>query len=311
MLHEITLEEQIVKMNYDCVPCFVKQALGAARLAGADRGQLKEVLSRLGGMIPGFSFDVSPPQLSRDMYRMVMEVTENDDPFRAIKEKSNRIALSRYEMIRQKVFSSADPLRTAVDLSIAGNIIDFGVRKSFDIDRELTNLMREGSSVSHLDSKPIYFYPEFRDALQRAETLLVLGDNAGEVVLDRILLEVITDLYPRMRVTYAVKERPVINDALVEDALLAGLDKVAEVISSGSDAPGTILSMCTPAFVRLFRDSDMVISKGQGNFETLTQEDRCPVFFLFMAKCAVVAKYLECELGDVILLDYASWEKGS
>jgi uncharacterized protein with ATP-grasp and redox domains len=267
----------------------------------------REILDELARMIPGFSFDVSPPELTRDMYRMIIEKTGNADPFKEIKEKSNERAMALYEKVKAKV-ATGDSIAAAVDLAIAGNIIDYGLKKSLDINEALRKVTGDEGAAYSQEKKAIFHYREFESALENAGTVLYLGDNAGEVVFDRVLIEEIKRRYPDKRVIYAVKERPVINDALMEDALSCGLDDVVEVISSGSDAPGTILSKCSREFVKLFEESDMIISKGQGNYETLSEEEG-PLFFLFMAKCEVVVRHLGCRLGDVILLDHSAWRR--
>lgn len=290
-----------MKMHLECVPCFFHQALDAARVAGANRVQQKRVLMELGRMLSGFSFEASPPELSRNMYRMIMDVTGNDDPFKAIKEKSNRLAMSYYEEVK-RITSESDSLLVAVELSILGNVIDYGLKKSLDVNAELGAIVGNKGAVDSAASRPIFHYREFERALDSAHILLYLADNAGETVFDRILIEEIKRYHPEKRIIYAVKERPIINDALMEDASRCGVGDVAELVSSGSDAPGTILRQASKEFLRIFEEADMIISKGQGNFETLSEEEG-PIFYLFMAKCQVVANHLGCGLREAILLD--------
>jgi hypothetical protein len=204
-------------------------------------------------------------------------------------------------VLKKKVSHSRDRLLTAVELAIAGNIIDYGARNTLDVEVELKRILREEHKTIKKGSSGLFSYPEFKRILKNAKTILYIGDNAGETVFDRILIEEIKNIYRDKRIIYAVKGRPIINDALTEDAHQCGIDKVAEIVSTGLGIPGTILSLCSKKFLRIYRDADMIISKGQGNFEALS-EKRKPVFFLFMAKCPVVAKYVGCELGDIILL---------
>jgi len=289
-----------MKTYHECIPCFFKQALGAARLAGADPDQQRKTLDELARMIPGFSFGVSPPEHTQHMYRSIIEITGNEDPFKAVKEKSNRLALGIYDDLKDRVSTNGDPLKKAVELAILGNIIDFGLKNSLDIDKELERIVN-GSGLDS-DHISIFHYSEFERALKEANDVLYLGDNAGEVVFDRILIEEIKRSYPGKNLVYAVRESPIINDALESDARECGLDRAVEITTSGSRAPGTILGQCTNEFKELFSNADMIISKGQGNFETLSEE-RGPIFFLFMAKCDVVARHLGVHLEDIILLD--------
>jgi uncharacterized protein with ATP-grasp and redox domains len=137
---------------------------------------------------------------------------------------------------------------------------------------------------------------EFAQAVEEAEDILYLTDNAGEVVFDRLLLEQL----PRKKVTVAVRGKPVINDATMEDAEYVGLAEVARIIDNGSDAPGTILSDCSDTFRRRFERADLIISKGQGNYETLADCPR-PIYFLLQVKCPIIARDLNCQVGTAIL----------
>jgi len=175
------------------------------------------------------------------------------------------------------------------------------VKNSLNVDTELKRILNEENKAIKEEGKSIFDYKSFRRTLNNAKTVLYLADNAGETVFDRILIEEIKSTDKNKEITYAVKEKPIINDALTEDALTCGIDKVAKVISSGSDAPGTILSLCSKTFLNMYKKADMVISKGQGNFEALSATKR-RIFFLFMAKCSVIAENVGCEIGNVILL---------
>jgi len=149
-------------------------------------------------------------------------------------------------------------------------------------------------------SKKSFDYQEFKYALNNAESILYLGDNTGEIVFDKLLIEELSNMLPDVKITYVVRDKPVINDALMEDAVSCGLDKIVDVISSGCDAPGTILDLCSKEFLKLYESAELIISKGQGNFETLADEKR-PIFFLFKVKCPVIANHTGFNLGDIVL----------
>ena len=197
-----------------------------------------------------------------------------------------------YPKLKNIVLKSKHPLETAVRIAIAGNIIDFGVTNNFNIDKAVSNALNEDLKVND--------YNKFKKKLSKAKTVLYLADNAGEIVFDRILIETINSIY-NPKVYVAVKSMPVINDAVYKDAKKAGLCNIADVISSGCDAPGTVLSLSTNKFKHLFNNSDIIISKGQGNFETLYRCYNKNIFYLFKVKCAVVAKYLKSNIHDTVL----------
>ena len=290
-----------MKTYLECIPCFFRQAIEASQITNASPQTQKRILDQLGKTLPDFSLNATPPEMGGIIHRLVKEITGEKDPYKRIKEESTQLALGIYDHLKQKVRYAQNPLLTAVELAIAGNIIDYGVKNTFDIHGELEKILRhENQNIK--DAKPEFFhFPEFQKTLHDAKTILYIADNAGETVFDRILIEEIHHLYPDKKIIYAVKEQPIINDALIEDAKMSGIDGQADIVSSGSDAPGTILSRCNQGFVDLFNKADMVISKGQGNFEALSEE-KGPIFFLFMAKCQVVAMDLGCHLRDIILL---------
>jgi len=283
-----------MKTYLDCIPCFFRQALESARLSGADESKQKKVLEELARILPSISLESSPPEIGRDIYNLVKSVTGDDDPFKKVKKRSNYLALELYPELKEKIKNSSDKLLVALRLAIAGNVIDYGVPTSFQLDEEIENILYKKFAF--------FDYKDFKKELKKADEIIYLADNAGETVFDRLLIETIREIpeYSDKEIIYAVRGKPIINDALMEDALECGLDKIARVISSGSDAPGTILKYCSREFQKIYNEAEIIISKGQGNFESLEGEKKL-IFFLFKAKCPVIAKDINCEVGDIIL----------
>ena len=272
----------------DCIPCFFKQALKAARIAGADEDVQKKMLDSLASEVPNFPLSSSPPEMGRIVYRLVREITGAEDPFKKVKDEYNKIALNVYPDLKSRVAHSKDRLLAAIRLAIAGNVIDFGVDNPFNLEKEIEDVFKKDFVV--------FDYEEFKEVLKNTKQILYLADNAGEVVFDRILIEELN-----REVIYVVRDKPVINDALIEDAKFCGIDKIAKVVSNGSDAPGTILSLCSKDFLTLYVKAKLIISKGQGNFEGLAGRSNAPIFFLFKAKCPVIANDIGCKVDDIIL----------
>lgn len=283
----------------DCIPCFFRQVLEGARIINASVEQQKRIIDGFARRIPEISLNASPPEIAGFGYALLTRISPSKDPYKEIKQKSNRIALRLLGKLRKKVSCSQERLLTAVELAIAGNAIDFGVKNNLNVNKELKKILAEENKNVH--KKSVFHYPEFKRALKSAKNILYLADNAGEVVFDRILIEEIKKEYPDKGIIYAVKAQPIINDALLEDAKICGIDKITRVISNGTDAPGTTLNKCSKEFKNIYRDSNMIISKGQGNFESLSQEKK-PIVFLFMVKCPVVAKETASKIGDAVLL---------
>ncbi len=282
-----------MKTYFDCLPCFLSQALRAARIATDDEKKIKKVLDEVGMMLKDIPLENTPPETGRLVYRKISEITGNLDPYKKLKKESTKTALSLYPTLKDRVEKSDNRLLAAIKIAIAGNIIDFGANWNFDLKNDLVEIL--GKSFGICD------YNRFKDRLDKADKILYLGDNAGECVFDRILIEEM-----KKPVIYVVRDKPVINDATYEDAVQAGIDKLANIISSGTDAPGTILKTCSSDFKNIYKESKFIISKGQGNYEALSNENH-PIFFLLKAKCRVVADDLGVNEGDIILKEIDSY----
>ena len=279
-----------MKTYLDCIPCFFRQALEAARLATDDEVKQREVLNRVALEIPKFPLDATPVEMGRTIHRLIKEITGNQDPYAELKRHYNELAAKMVEKLKPLVRNADDPLQMAVRIAIAGNIIDFGALSNFDLDRSVEESLRFDFGV--------FDYEEFKRQLNASESVLYIGDNAGEICFDKLLIELMHEMGKKL--IFAVRSVPIINDATVEDAVWCGIDRFAQVIDSGSDAPGTILEHCNPRFLEIFRRADMVIAKGQGNFETLSDAGR-PIFFMLKAKCPIVARELGVRTGDIVL----------
>ena len=271
----------------DCFPCLLNQALRAARIATDDQEKIKEVLDEVGMMLRSIPLESTPPKTARLIYHKVSEITGDIDPYREIKSESTKKALSLYPSLKSQVEESNDRLLKAVTIAIAGNVIDFGANWGFDLNAEVAEVLEKDFAICD--------YNRFKDCLDEASEILYIGDNAGECVFDRILIEEM-----KKPVIYVVRDTPIINDATHEDAVQAGIDKVATILSSGTDAPGIILKTCSEGFKRVYDNARFIISKGQGNYEALSNETR-PIFFLLKVKCHVIASDIGVNEGDIVL----------
>ena len=276
-----------MKTYLDCLPCFLNQALRAGRIATNDEKKIKELLDEVGAMIKEIPMENTPPETGAIIYRKISEITNNNDPYKEIKAKNISHALHLYPKLKQKVDESDDRLLTAIQLAVAGNIIDLGVGKEFNIAEDVEKTLRQ--------EFVIFDYELFKKELEKTDDILYIGDNAGEAVFDKILIEELGK-----PVTYVVREIPIINDVTEKEAIEIGIDKIATVISSGTTAPGTVLYLCNDAFKEKFIKAKFIISKGQGNYEGLSGIDS-PVFFMLRAKCPVIAKNIGVNVDDIIL----------
>ncbi|HOP39772.1 MAG TPA: ARMT1-like domain-containing protein [Geobacteraceae bacterium] len=275
----------------DCIPCFARQALEAARFVTDDPAIHESVMRGILREAAQMDFSQSPPAIGQKLHRTLRDLTRVDDPYREIKDHCNQAALEMLPDLSARIRDSADPLFTALRVAIAGNVIDLGVNghiRGSDVKNAMANILNEPFHGNIED---------FRDTVRSARKILYLADNAGEIVFDRLLIEQL----PLDRVTLAVRGTPVLNDATRVDAEAAGLHDLVEVINNGSDAPGTILTDCSRDFRRRFSMADLVIAKGQGNFETLS-DTNADIFFLFKAKCPVIANHVGLPVGTHVAI---------
>jgi len=274
----------------DCIPCFMQQALRAGRMVTSDEKKLKLILDKTGEMVKTISMQATPAETGMMVYRIVREVTGVNDPYKDIKQQHIKETKSIYPELEKIVANSNDKLLTAIKIAIAGNIIDLGVNREFDIVSDVKSIMKQDFAI--LD------YDAFKKQLKKTRDILYIGDNVGESVFDKILIKEL-----KKPVKYAVRSIPIINDVTMKDAIASGLDEVAELFDSGCESPGIILNQSIPQFLKLFNTSGLVISKGQGNFEGLSDCNR-QVFFLLKTKCPIISNHLGLKEGSIILKEH-------
>jgi len=284
----------------ECVPCFVRQATEASQRLTDDPAVHEQVLRETLRLASAMRFDCPPPWMGQLIHRVLRQILNDPDPYYQAKQHSNLLALSWYPKLKKQVQSSADPFVTAVQLVSAANVIDFASSNQIG-DEDLHRAFEEAKETP-LDKGAI---DDLRRAVESSQDTLYLADNAGEIVIDRLLIEQM----PYRRTTLVVRGHPVINDATLEDAEAAGLPSPVSVIDNGSDAPGTILEDCSASFQSRFRQCDLVLAKGQGNYETLNDQAK-NIFFLLKVKCPVIARDIGCEVGRIQILGPTNNKEG-
>ncbi len=280
-----------MELFLDCMPCMHRQVLEAARTATTDEACQARIMDSAALVLSRRAEFATAPAMAQAIHAIVRHETGVADPYAGVKRRDLDAALGLESLLWQFADGSDDPLRTALKVAVTGNVMDSAIYADLDIAACVTEELERPFARCDL--------AELTADLASARTVLVLGDNTGETVFDKVLLAALAA--GGRELVYAVREAPIINDATLAEAHEAGLDAYATLVSSGSVAPGTILEDCTPEFRELFRDADVVISKGQGNFESLSSPGR-PVYFLLKAKCALVARLLDTAVGDYVLI---------
>jgi uncharacterized protein with ATP-grasp and redox domains len=280
-----------MRIGLECIPCFVRQAFEAVSLVTDDEKIKERILRQVLYRLANESFDKTPPSVGADIHRIIRCLSGDRDPYLDIKKDANELVMGLMPSLEQRIQSSPDPFETAIRLAIAGNIIDCGQGNHVG-KQKITE------TVSQCLDQPIPkdTIKELGQEIRKASNIMYLGDNAGEIFFDRLLIEQLKG-YP---ITFVVRGAPTINDALRDDASIAGLDTLVKVIDNGSDAPGTIIEECSEEFRSNFEEADLIIAKGQGNYETLSDGNKT-IFFLLKAKCPAIAKHIGCREGDMVV----------
>jgi len=280
-----------METHLECIPCLIRHTLETVGQITDDEAVHEEVLRAVLRETAKMDLSMPPPMMAQAAYQLMRRLTGIEDPYKESKERFNRLALALYPRLQRVCERSTDPVQTAVRLAIAGNVIDLGPTASLE-DSHISDAIEDAVKASLQGSD----FEEFRRSAHAAKRILYLGDNAGEIVFDRLLIEQL----PYKNITFVVRGAAVINDVTIADARSTGIADLVEVIDNGSDAPGTIVEDCSAAFRRRLDDADLIIAKGQGNFETLNAADKT-AYYLLTVKCPVVSRHMGCEIGSLIL----------
>lgn len=241
--------------------------------------------------------DKANPEIMAEIWQKIIPVLGTDNPYKEIKNYYNTLVLSLEDTITRTIQESKNPLQTALKLVITGNLIDFAAKHTFNEQTLMEMINNIQETTLKIDDSNAMF-----NKMETAKTLLYLGDNCGEIVFDKIFIKALSKWYPKLKIYYGVRGKPIVNDVTIEDALEVKMHEVATVISNGDGALGTVLKNTSKEFKQVFQQVDMVICKGQGNYEGLLGNQKEDMFFLFMAKCELVASPIGVETMSIICM---------
>ena len=281
-----------MKASLECLECVVRQAMRAARMAGDDPEMHRQVVNAAVADIPAMDLNSSPAVISLNLYQYAQQISGVDDPYQTIKREQNRMVMELESELEALVAKSSQPLITAIKLAAAGNIIDLGILQAHEINARdaIARAMETPMAVDHTE--------HFLESLQQCEDFLYLLDNAGEIVFDKVLIR---QLQQHTNVTAVVKAGPIINDACMEDAEDVGLTAICDVIDNGGAFVGSPLALVPQTFLDRMSQADIILGKGQGNYETIDDFEG-NVYLLLKAKCDIVAAHIGIALGDLAFI---------
>ncbi|RXJ69220.1 hypothetical protein CRV08_04215 [Halarcobacter ebronensis] len=277
----------------ECVKCITGQIEKATKLLCLNEEISKTIMEEVKERAKNFSYDETPPFVAKDVYEYLAKMAKLEDPLEKLKQESIKNATSYLPFIEEKLEKSSDKLFTAIKAAVAGNVIDFATTKEFCLDSEINSVFETEFAIND--------YKKFKEELEKTNRLIILSDNAGENVFDKVLVKTIRKLYPTLEIYYATRGKPIINDITTKEAFQVGIDKYCKVISTGVDTPGLEKKQASKEFLKLFESTQLILSKGMGNFECLEATKDNRIFFLFKVKCDVVANTISRNLGEIVL----------
>ena len=282
-----------MKLYLECIPCYIRQVVDAAKMATDDKKLIECILRKSLIAASEFNYDNVGLLTRARIQNSIKGLLPDGDPYRVVKEKFNLICLELEEKLKRMIKESTDPFETSLRISLAGNIIDFGPKKGLGKEIILEEIKK--AIDQELDEGKIRL---LKENIEKSKKILFIGDNTGEIVFDKIFIEGL----PKKKISYVVRGGPTLNDSTIEDAEMIGLTKIVRVITTGLDMPAAILPLCSREFLSEYKKSDLVIAKGQGNYEALSDEDK-NIFFLLKIKCPVIEESFNGKhrLGDIVV----------
>jgi len=282
-----------MNLKSDCLSCLLNQSLRVAKNLNLDEATSRKMMQIASASIANYA-EVSPPVAAADLYPKLASMVDSDDVYKVLKELSTQEAIKLLPTVQKQVKTSSDAIKAAV----AGNVIDFATPNHFDLNREFEKVFDTDFSIS---DETLFF-----KSLKEAKTFMMVGDNVGEHVFDKLLLEQIAKEYPKLKLYYAVRGRPIINDVTLLEAKEINMQEVATVVDSGVETPGLSYAHASDTFMHLYNNMDLIIAKGMGNYECLEDVKDQRIFHLFKVKCDVVAADVGVALGSLIFMKNSS-----
>ncbi|BCD68613.1 DUF89 domain-containing protein [Nitratiruptor sp. YY09-18] len=280
-----------MQLKPDCFACLYNQALRVSKVLECDEECADAIMQRSASVLAQISVHQTPPEAAAALYPAISELVGKEDLYADKKKESIQKAQELIPYVREKIASSPNRLDAALRAAVAGNVIDFATQVMFDIKEEIAKIFDTPFAI---DRKS-----DFIQKLATAKNLLLIGDNVGEHLFDKVLLETIKEFYD-IPLYYFVRGKPIINDVTYEDALAIGLDEVCEVVDSSVYTPGFIYEKANAKAKAIYDEADLILAKGMGNFECMESYEDSRIFFLFKVKCSVVANRISKNIGDLI-----------
>jgi len=282
-----------MNLKSDCLSCLLNQSLRVSKNLNLNEELSKKMMKIASSSIARYG-EVSPPVAASDLYPKLATIAGEEDLYKALKAFSTMEAMTLLPKVETTVLGSKDRVKSAIKAAVAGNVIDFSTPNYFDLNEEFEKVFETPFAI---DDEEI-----FLELLKRAKSLMIVGDNVGEHVFDKLLLEEFQMAYPKLELYFAVRGRPIINDVTLKEAKEIGIEKVAHLVDSGVDTPGLAYNHASKVFMELYNNMELIIVKGMGNYECLEGVKDERIFHLFKVKCDVVSSDVGARVGSLIFM---------
>lgn len=286
-----------MKMNDHCLPCLINQTVKVAHMTNTENKD--ELYRKVFHYLSTLDFQITNPEIIGNVFQILKEHTRNDDPYKEVRKYYNHLLSEQSETIEKMIEEAADPFYQMVIIAILGNIIDFS-----PMHHHLDDLL-DVFKKAHDKKLTIDDHLQLKNDIINAKKILYIGDNCGEICVDKLFLKRIKEMNSDCELYFAVRGAPVINDSIAEDAYELGIDRYGHVISNGDTSLGTVLTKTSQEFQKIYDQADLIICKGSANFESLSDAygNR---YFLMMVKCDVIAQYVNAPVKSLICLNIRS-----
>lgn len=279
-------------IQYECIGCIIAQSGRVCEAIKANDALTHKIVNFVETSLQNADFSLSPPVVATPLYEQMAHFALKIDLYDTQKNHATAQANAYIPFLDETILASTEPFMAVLKTAVVGNVIDLAAEVSFDLHDAIVNVF--DTPFAHDDTDRLY------QKLFKAQTLLYIGDNAGEHLFDKLAIQHLKQLFPQLHISYMVRGNFIINDVTMKEALEADMDKVCTLIDSGVPTPGFVYDLATPAAQELFLSADIIIAKGMGNYECMTPPTRNDICFLLKVKCSVVSASLGHEIGSII-----------
>lgn len=282
-------------MKDKCLPCLVNQVIKVADITKAKNRE--QILHEVFAYLSKVDFNKTNPEISGETFRILKKHLKNEDPYLEVRNYYNDLLMKLSKTYEEKIIASEDSFYQAMKYAVIGNIIDFNPIHNSTME-EIMDFINQADGLGF----QINDMNQLKQEIKNAQSILYLGDNCGEICFDKVFIKEIKKYNPDVNVYFGVRGEPVINDSIETDAYAVGMDEYASIVSNGDGSLGTVLERTSEAFQSIFEQADVIIAKGQANYECLSECEKVGIYFLLMTKCEVIADDIGVPVKSLICM---------